>query len=340
MAATARATAVPTARTSRSCSRPLLAAVAPGRRASGSTAPSARAAMPAGCSRPGPTRVIGVDRDPARLRDGARLGRAVRRPPDASCRARSRELDTHAGGPLDGVVLDLGVSSMQLDQAERGFSFLRDGPLDMRMGAGGPTAADIVNARGRGRAGRHPVPLRRGARLAPDRPRHRRARAPDGPSPARGELAEIVEGCLPRPKPGQSHPATRSFQALRIAVNDEFGELVAGLEAAERALKPGGLLAVVSFHSLEDRVVKRFLQVRSGAAGRRQPLRTRDGRGARRASTLVGEGDRRRRGRACREPARPVGAAADRAPHRRARRSRRPVGARACRNLRSRRRLT
>ncbi|MHA6266798.1 16S rRNA (cytosine(1402)-N(4))-methyltransferase RsmH [Aliiroseovarius sp. CAU 1755] len=176
------------------------------------------------------------------------------------------DLDELAGRPLDGVVLDLGVSSMQLDLADRGFSFMRDGPLDMRMSQSGPTAADIVNHAdeetladilyhyGEERASR------RIARAIV------RARA-EAPFETTVQLASIVEKCLPRSKPGQSHPATRSFQAIRIAVNDEFGQLIDGLEAAERALKPGGKLAVVTFHSMEDRVVKRFFQARASEGG-------------------------------------------------------------------------
>ena len=168
---------------------------------------------------------------------------------------------------LDGVVLDLGVSSMQLDRPERGFSFLRDGPLDMRMSQHGPSAADLVNTAtetqlaeilfryGEERASR---------RIARAILREREA----APIVTTLRLAGIVEGCLPRAKPGQSHPATRSFQALRIAVNDEYGELFQGLMAAERALAPGGKLAVVTFHSVEDRMVKRFLAARAGQEGR------------------------------------------------------------------------
>ncbi len=167
---------------------------------------------------------------------------------------------------VDGVVLDLGVSSMQLDLAERGFSFQGDGPLDMRMSQTGRSAkelvneldeaqiADIIYLYGEDRASR---------RIAKAIVKAREL----APIETTGRLAEIIQSVMPRPKPGQSHPATRSFQAIRIAVNDEFGELVAGLEAAERALKPGGLLAVVSFHSLEDRVVKRFMRLRAGEAG-------------------------------------------------------------------------
>ncbi len=187
-------------------------------------------------------------------------------------------LDTLAGQPLDGVVLDLGVSSMQLDQAQRGFSFAKDGPLDMRMGADGPTAADLVN----GSSEDHIADIlyHFGEERASRRIAHAivAARAIQ-PITTTLRLAELVTRCLPRPKPGQSHPATRSFQAIRIAVNAEFAELAAGLAAAERALKPGGLLAVVTFHSLEDRIVKRFFQLASGGeaqSNRYAPARVED----------------------------------------------------------------
>ena len=212
----------------------------------------------------GADKVIGVDRDPsvfamasgwaAEYGDRLELVQGV-----------FSKLDEY-GSDLDGVVLDLGVSSMQLDQAERGFSFMTDGPLDMRMSQQGPSAADIVNSAdeaeladilylyGEERASR---------RIARNIVRARAA----APIETTLQLAEIIQKSLPRPKPGQSHPATRSFQALRIAVNDEYGELVAGLEAAERALKPGGQLAVVTFHSIEDRMVKRFFAEKSGGGG-------------------------------------------------------------------------
>ena len=167
---------------------------------------------------------------------------------------------------LDGVVLDLGVSSMQLDLAERGFSFMRDGPLDMRMSQHGPSAADIVNTAEEGMLANilfHYGEERASRRIATAILREREIE----PITTTLRLAGIIEGCLPRSKPGQSHPATRSFQAIRIAVNDEYGELFRGLMAAERALKPGGQLAVVTFHSVEDRMVKRFLTARSGAGG-------------------------------------------------------------------------
>jgi len=167
---------------------------------------------------------------------------------------------------VDGVVLDLGVSSMQLDLAERGFSFQGDGPLDMRMSQTGRSAKELVNELDEAQIS-DIIYL-----YGEDRASRRIAKAivkarELAPIETTGRLAEIIQSVMPRPKPGQSHPATRSFQAIRIAVNDEFGELVAGLEAAERALKPGGLLAVVSFHSLEDRVVKRFMRLRAGEAG-------------------------------------------------------------------------
>ncbi|MCH8465458.1 MAG: 16S rRNA (cytosine(1402)-N(4))-methyltransferase RsmH [Roseinatronobacter sp.] len=217
----------------------------------------ARALLEAGAQQ-----VIGIDRDPLALelaqRWAAPFGARMR-----LVAGNFAQLDQHAGGLVDGVVLDLGVSSMQLDLAERGFSFAKDGPLDMRMSQSGRSAADLVNQAdesvladilyhyGEERASRR---IARAIVQA-------RGRAPITTTL---QLAGLVSGCLPRPKPGQSHPATRSFQALRIAVNAEFEALVAGLEAAERALRPGGKLAVVSFHSMEDRVVKRFLAARAG----------------------------------------------------------------------------
>ncbi len=206
----------------------------------------------------GADQVIGVDRDPLAFDMAAEWvgdygDRIVLKQGVFS------KLDEY-GSDLDGVVLDLGVSSMQLDLAERGFSFMRDGPLDMRMSQDGPSAADLCNDAeeseladiiylyGEERASR---------RIA-------KAIVAARPLMTTGELARVVESCLPRAKPGQSHPATRTFQALRIAVNNEYEELAEGLMAAERALKPGGQLAVVTFHSVEDRMVKRFIQARSG----------------------------------------------------------------------------
>ena len=166
---------------------------------------------------------------------------------------------------LDGVVFDVGVSSMQLDQAERGFSFMRDGPLDMRMSAEGETAADIVNGWDHGPMA-HIFKLygdeRQSGRVAAAILRRRVERPFQGTL----DLAAVVEKALGGRRGAPIHPATRVFQALRIAVNDELGELRAGLEAAEAALSPGGRLAVVTFHSLEDRIVKAFLTERTGNA--------------------------------------------------------------------------
>lgn len=206
--------------------------------------------------------VIGVDRDPLALLMAApwasEYGDRLR-----LVQGNFSELDVHAGALLDGVVLDLGVSSMQIDMAERGFSFQKDGPLDMRMSQSGESAADIVNEASETRLA--DILYHFGEERASRRIAHAIVDARTAePITTTLRLAEIVAKCLPRPKPGQSHPATRSFQALRIAVNAEFSELVQGLGAAERALKPGGLLAVVTFHSLEDRVVKRFFQQAAG----------------------------------------------------------------------------
>ena len=206
----------------------------------------------------GADRVIAVDRDPLafEMASGwaATYGTRLHMQPGVFSK-----LDEYGQG-LDGVVLDLGVSSMQLDQAARGFSFQKDGPLDMRMSQDGATAADIVNDADEGVLADilfHYGEERASRRIA-------RAIITARPITTTLELAGIVEKCLPRPKPGQSHPATRSFQALRIAVNNEYDELYQGLMAAERALKPGGKLAVVTFHSVEDRMVKRFLTARGG----------------------------------------------------------------------------
>ena len=168
---------------------------------------------------------------------------------------------------LDGIIFDLGVCSTQLDQAERGFSFQKDGPLDMRMSQDGSDAADLVNhaseeeiadilySYGDERASR------RIARAIV------KARAKN-PITRTLELADIIHSVMPRPKPGQSDSATRSFQALRIYVNQEMAEIEQALDAAQEMLKPGGLLVVVTFHSLEDRIVKQFMARRSGKIAR------------------------------------------------------------------------
>lgn len=209
--------------------------------------------------------VTAIDRDPDAIAGGQDLVS------QSSGRLRLVQdvfsnLDAHAGQPVDGVVLDVGVSSMQLDQAERGFSFRGDGPLDMRMAQQGPTAADVVNTfklndliRIFGILGEE----KQASRIA----RMIDKRRAEQPFLRTRDLADAIEKLVGRNPAVKIHPATRVFQGLRIYVNDELGELAKALFAAERVLKPGGVLAVVSFHSLEDRIVKRFLADRSGPAG-------------------------------------------------------------------------
>ena len=208
--------------------------------------------------------VFALDRDP-RVRVfadalGPRLQLVERRFSELDLALRDAGMER-----CDGVALDIGVSSMQLDEPGRGFSFMRDGPLDMRMGQDGPTAADLVNE----------SPTEELARVfflyGEERQSRRVAtaigrRRLEQPFERTLDLAEVVERALGGRRGAPVHPATRVFQALRIAVNDELGELESGLAAAERALAPGGRLAVVTFHSLEDRIVKSFLIERSGAA--------------------------------------------------------------------------
>ncbi len=213
----------------------------------------------------GAERVVAVDRDPLAF-EMARGWAAQYGDRLLMQQGVFSRMDEYASD-LDGVVLDLGVSSMQLDQAARGFSFMQDGPLDMRMSQTGPSAADLVNEAGESVLA--DILFHYGEERASRRIARAIIRArSDAPITRTLQLAEIIESCLPRAKPGQSHPATRSFQALRIAVNEEYDELYRGLMAAERALRPGGQLAVVSFHSIEDRMVKRFLAARAGQGGR------------------------------------------------------------------------
>jgi 16S rRNA (cytosine1402-N4)-methyltransferase len=208
--------------------------------------------------------VIAIDRDPDAIRDGqemvARHGGRLR-----LVQGRFGDLDKIAGAQVDGVVLDIGVSSMQLDQAVRGFSFRNEGPLDMRMAQEGVTAAEVVNTYKVGDIARILNFLgeeRQAGRLARMIERRRAQRL----FVTTRDLAEAIESTIGRGMKDKIHPATRSFQALRIYVNNELGELADALFAAERALKPGGRLVVVSFHSLEDRMVKRFMADRAGKA--------------------------------------------------------------------------
>jgi 16S rRNA (cytosine1402-N4)-methyltransferase len=210
--------------------------------------------------------VVALDRDPNAIEGGRALVASSGGRLDL-VHARFSDLARHAPeGGLDGVVLDVGVSSMQIDEAERGFSFQKNGPLDMRMSASGVSAADVVNRakvsdliRIFGFLGEE----KQAGRIARAIEKHRTRE----PFTTTRELANLIELTTPRKAKDKIHPATRVFQALRVFVNDELGELAQALLAAERVLKPGGRLVIVSFHSLEDRIVKKFLQDRSGKAG-------------------------------------------------------------------------
>ena len=220
----------------------------------------------------GAGRVIGFDRDP----DAIEAGRSL--VPDSRLTLieerfsqMDRALAEHGIGLVDAIALDIGVSSMQLDRADRGFSFQADGPLDMRMSRSGLTAAEYLNSADE-------ADIARVLRDYGEEPRARaiaRAIVAARPVERTAELAAIVRRAAGF-RPGQkSDPATRTFQAIRIHLNAELDELEQGLEAAERALKPGGRLAVVTFHSLEDRIVKRFFRERSGstpAGSRHRPV--------------------------------------------------------------------
>ena len=212
-------------------------------------------------------RVIAIDRDPDAIAGGAPLvAKFKKRLMLAS--GRFGDLDgiaqAQGAGSVDGVVLDIGVSSMQLDQAERGFSFRNEGPLDMRMEREGPSAADLINESSEAELADifyHYGEERRARAVARAVLEARRRQ----PFETTRQLAELVASLIWQ-EPGGIHPATRVFQGLRIAVNDELGELVRALHAAERILKPGGRLVVVTFHSLEDRIVKQFFAARTGRA--------------------------------------------------------------------------
>ena len=209
--------------------------------------------------------VFAFDRDPDAIREGETLvrdGEGRLALIEAPFSAMENELAALDAAPVDGVTMDIGVSSMQLDRADRGFSFQADGPLDMRMSQAGETAADFVNEADEQEIadvlyqyGEEPRSRRVAKAIVAARPLTRTA-----------ELANVVRKALGYRPHDKKDPATRTFQAIRIHLNRELDELAAGLAAAERVLKPGGRLAVVTFHSLEDRMVKRFLRERSGAA--------------------------------------------------------------------------
>ncbi len=224
-------------------------------------------------------KVYAFDRDPDAIAQGANLAGqhdgALRL--YAACFSIMDQIIAGDGTDLvDGVVLDIGVSSMQLDQAERGFSFQKDGPLDMRMAQDGESAADFVNTAAE--ADIADVIYRYGEE-------HRSRRIAREIVAARpiittAQLALIVRKSVGHKQGAPKDPATRTFQAIRIHINRELDELLSGLEAAERILKPGGRLVVVTFHSLEDRIVKQFFRTRSGS----------DGAGSRHMPMLADEG--------------------------------------------------
>ncbi|MDX2307774.1 MAG: 16S rRNA (cytosine(1402)-N(4))-methyltransferase RsmH [Hyphomicrobium sp.] len=213
-------------------------------------------------------RVLALDRDPTAVAGGQALV-AEFAPRLILVETVFGELDAvaHEAGvdPVDGVVLDIGVSSMQLDQAARGFSFQNDGPLDMRMSGSGPSAADFLNSAKEELIADVIYTFgeeRRSRAIARAIVRRRE----DQPFARTRDLADLVLRVFHGHKEEGKHPATRTFQALRIHLNDELGELERALLAAERVLKPGGRLVVITFHSLEDRIVKRFLTERAGKA--------------------------------------------------------------------------
>lgn len=222
----------------------------------------------------GAERVLGVDCDSAAVQTALANGLSDR---DGFFWAVARfgEIDQIPmiveSAPVDGCVFDLGTSSMQLDNPERGFSFMRDGPLDMRMSGTGLSAADIVNGES------EPAIAEILRQYGDERKAVRIARAigevrRQHPITTTTQLASIVSKCVPAGRNSRVHPATRSFQALRIAVNDELNQLVQGLNATARLLATGGKLAAVSFHSIEDRIVKRFIDGGAhGSASRHQP---------------------------------------------------------------------
>ena len=214
--------------------------------------------------------VMAIDRDPDAIAAGQSLvnemnGRFSLKEGPFSALAEIAQAEGHE--KVDGIVFDLGLSSPQLDEAERGFSFRHDGPLDMRMEKSGADAADFVNSADEAEIA-HVIWM-----YGEERASRRIARAivkarQEAPITRTKELAKLVHSVMPRPKPGQIDPATRTFQGIRIHVNGELDEIEAAMTAAEKMLKPDGRLVVVSFHSLEDRIIKTFMFKRSGQGPR------------------------------------------------------------------------
>ena len=214
--------------------------------------------------------VMAIDRDPDAIAAGQSLvnemnGRFSLKEGPFSALAEIAQAEGHE--KVDGIVFDLGLSSPQLDEAERGFSFRHDGPLDMRMEKSGDDAADFVNSADEAEIA-HVIWM-----YGEERASRRIARAivkarQEAPITRTKELAKLVHSVMPRPKPGQIDPATRTFQGIRIHVNGELDEIEAAMIAAEKMLKPDGRLVVVSFHSLEDRIIKTFMLKRSGQGPR------------------------------------------------------------------------
>jgi 16S rRNA (cytosine1402-N4)-methyltransferase len=220
------------------------------------------------------TRVIGIDRDQTAIMAGFGLvdGSGGRLTLVEDRFSNLNEVcESQGASAVDGIVMDIGVSSMQLDRAERGFSFRLDGPLDMRMGSDGPSASDVIAVASQASLSRVLATLGEEKFARPIARAIVEARK-ENPIVTTRALGEVVSRVL-RPRPGEIHPATRTFQALRILVNEELDELRGALIAAEAVLKPGGRLVVVSFHSLEDRIVKTFFADRSrvGGGSRHQP---------------------------------------------------------------------
>lgn len=206
-------------------------------------------------------RVFAIDQDETAIAAGQNLVQKYA-PRLTLIHGRFGDMANLIDEPVDGIVLDIGVSSMQIDQPQRGFSFQKDGPLDMRMGQTGQTAADVVNTFKESdladifyEYGEEKASRRIARKIVERRAQKKFENTLD--------LADVIRSCLPR-KPGEIDAATRTFQALRIYVNDELGELKRGLQGAKRLLNPNGILAVVSFHSLEDRIVKNFMAQESG----------------------------------------------------------------------------